>query len=100
MITPDNDKRKAFCYTVLHKAHEASNNKNVELILGYLSRVKQDASLNFMNIYDKMIDYKNFIQFLDHMAVQSKQMSKKQSLKIATSQVLNDNILFMTDTTH
>mmetsp|Transcript_18470 Transcript_18470/g.28333 ORF Transcript_18470/g.28333 Transcript_18470/m.28333 type:complete len:289 (-) Transcript_18470:1329-2195(-) len=80
--------------TALQKALRFGNNRSVDIILGFMSKIPVNASSNFKNIMGELIEYKSFVPYLEQLPTQTKQMRKKQVLKVRQS--FNDKIVAFT----
>ena len=63
--------------TVLHLALKSGNNRSVEILLDFLSKVKFDNSVNFVSIIDKLILFQNFKPFIGNLQFQTPFMQSK-----------------------
>ena len=47
------------------------NNRCVEIILNYMSKIKADASKKLMHVLPKLTDYKNFLIYFEKLPLQT-----------------------------
>lgn len=79
----------------LHMGVRDGNNKIVDIILLYMSKIDENASRFFKDIFDKLIVYKNMKDYINLLPMASNQMSKKQVLKCKYAE--SEDIIKMTD---
>ena len=68
--------------SALHSALQRHNTYCVEILLEYMSRLNTDASGNFKDIYQKLIEFNGFKKFADSALTQTTQMSLKSVFKV------------------
>ena len=77
--------------TPLYMAVRENNNRCVDLILSYMTKIKFNSSRNFMNIFPSLVNYQNFIGYLENLPMQTALMQQKQVLRVEDT--YNDNIV-------
>lgn len=77
----------------LHMAIREGNNKSVDTILLYMSKIDMNASRQFRDIFDKLIMFQNMKQYINRLPHTTNQMRKKQVLKVSNSH--SDEIIKM-----
>lgn len=59
------------------------NNRSVEIILQYMSKIRNmDSSMFFKTLFPKLFEYRNFQSYLINMQVENVQMQNKSILKV------------------
>lgn len=61
--------------SALHLAHSHQAPLNVEHLLKYMAKTGSRAEANFRDILFKLVDYNNFVQYLDNMLYQNDYMT-------------------------
>lgn len=69
--------------TALHKAKLNEDNRSIEILLSFMSKIPKNCSKTFSDIMPTMIEYKSFKMYLDQLCTQSHQMMSKQVLRKA-----------------
>lgn len=80
----------------LHMAVREGNNKTVDTILYYMSRIDENASIMFKDIFHKLIIFQNMKAYIENLPITTKQMLKKQVIKVKHAH--SDEIIKMTQT--
>jgi len=58
-------------------AIEVGNNKSVDIILGYMSKIETNGSRMFRDIFHKLISFQNMKLYIDGLPAQTNAMMKK-----------------------
>ena len=88
-----NDKAEKKRITALHLAQRAGNNRSIEIILKFLSKIPFNSSKNIADILPDLVEFKNLQTYLARLPVVSLQMEKKDILKI--NDPVSDEIVAM-----
>ena len=67
---------------MLHKAINCGNNRSVDTLLEYMSKITINGSENFKSIFVQLIEVPNFKAYFESLAVKSSSMKKKNILKV------------------
>ena len=54
--------------SALHKAIRNQENRSVDIILSYMSKIPKNNSKSFQDIMPDLVDYNNFKTYLLHLA--------------------------------
>ena len=68
--------------TPLHLALSTGNNRSINTLLKYLGMVDVIHSDTIKDILPQLIQYRNFIEFMDNMLIKTSFMMNKQTLKV------------------
>jgi len=83
---PDDDgskKQKMKKITPLHLALRMGNNRSINIILKYMAKISYNASDTIKDILPQLLEYKEFLCYMDELPFQTIQMINKQTLKVA-----------------
>lgn len=67
----------------LSLALSEGNNRCVEIILSFMSKIDYNASSKFIHQMPNLTDYNSFMTYLTELPMQTQQMLEKQILKIS-----------------
>jgi len=87
------DKFLAKNNSALHMAAFEGNSKCVNLILQHMTMTKQVPIKNFTEIIGQLVEYKNFLPFLEKLPFKTQALSMKNVLKVKTT--LSEDIVQM-----
>ena len=63
-------------------AVKENNNRSVDIILSYMTKIDFNSSRNFMNVFPNLINYRNFKEYLANLPKQTLTMQQKQVLRV------------------
>lgn len=79
---PSSASKKKVSITALHLALRAGNNRSIEIILNFLSKIPYNSSKNICDVMHELVEFKNLQTYLARLPVCSLQMERKNILKI------------------
>lgn len=83
--------------SILHMAVCDINTKLVNILLLHMAKIKNKGTRNFSELFGYLVEYQNFINFLDLLPIQTHRMQMKQILRIKLT--MTDQIVSMADST-
>jgi hypothetical protein len=69
--------------SVLHLAVQANNYQCIQVILLYMTSIKQNSCETFVNLFHELLCFKNFPLYLQELPFQTFQMKSKQVLRVS-----------------
>ena len=90
------DKTKIIKNSALHRAVREGNQRSIDFILQFMSKINFNSSRNFRDLMAQLIEHANFIQYFKELPMQTSMMVKKQTLR--QKQQFNDSIVGMAST--
>ena len=76
----------------LHLANKFKNNRSIDMLLKYMSKLNFNSTRTFKNILPELIDFSNFNEYLEKLTFRSVQMLNKQTLRINQDQFYSKQI--------
>jgi hypothetical protein len=77
--------------TPLHIAHSNGNNRSINILLSFMAKIDSNNSASIKDILFELVEYQQFIPYMESLQFQTIQMINKQTLKVAEK--FNDKIV-------
>lgn len=70
-VENDGEKGEQKFVSPLHLALKSGNNRSVEIVLDFMSKIEQDASSNFSPLFHNLTNFKSFYVYLEQLPTQT-----------------------------
>ena len=68
--------------TPLHLALREGNNRSINILLKFMAKIDYNASDTIKDILPQLLEYKEFLSYMNELPFQTIQMMNKQTLKV------------------